>query len=152
MATALPDVVPEEDTDTRTRRQPPYAVILHNDDLNTMEFVIVVLRKVFGYEVEKCVELMLEAHEKGRAVVWTGALEVAELKADQIRSCGADPLVAHRGAQPLGVSVEPARLEPTGKDAACRCSRSAAPAFPPRLFHRCDCASRSSPRSRWSSC
>ena len=110
MATAspLPDVIPEEDTDTRTRRQPPYVVILHNDDLNTMEFVIVVLRKVFGYEVEKCVELMLEAHEKGRAVVWTGALEVAELKADQIRSCGADPLVAHRGAQPLGVSVEPA--------------------------------------------
>jgi ATP-dependent Clp protease adaptor protein ClpS len=108
MATALPDVLPEEDTDTRTRRQPPYAVVLHNDDVNTMEFVIFVLRKVFGYEVPKCVELMLEAHEKGRAVVWTGAREVAELKADQIHSCGADPLVAHRGAQPLGVTVEPA--------------------------------------------
>ena len=108
MATALPDVIPEEDTDTRTRRQPPYAVILHNDDVNTMEFVIVVLRKVFGYEVEKCVELMLEAHEKGRAAVWIGALEVAELKADQIRSCGADPDQKAKGAQPLGVSVEPA--------------------------------------------
>jgi ATP-dependent Clp protease adaptor protein ClpS len=33
---------------------------------------------------------------------------VAELKADQIHSCGADPLTAHRGAQPLGVTVEPA--------------------------------------------
>lgn len=108
MATALPDVIPEEDTDTRTRRQPPYAVILHNDDVNTMEFVIFVLRKVFAYDVPKCVGLMLEAHEKGRAVVWTGAREVAELKADQIHSCGADPLTAHRGAQPLGVTVEPA--------------------------------------------
>jgi ATP-dependent Clp protease adaptor protein ClpS len=109
-STAFPDVLPETDTGTesRTERQPPYAVILHNDDLNSMEFVVTVLRKVFGYTVEKCVELMLEAHEKGRSVVWTGALEVAELKADQVRSCGADPAAKARGAQPLGVSVEPA--------------------------------------------
>jgi ATP-dependent Clp protease adaptor protein ClpS len=111
MATAapLPDVVPdtERDTDAKTRRQPPYAVILHNDDLNGMDFVITVLRKVFGYEVEKCVELMLEAHEKGRSVVWVGALEVAELKADQIRSCGPDPDQRDKGAQPLAVSIEP---------------------------------------------
>ena len=108
MATATPDVLPETDAETRTRRQPPYAVILHNDDLNGMPFVIGVLRKVFGYGVVKCIRLMLEAHQKGRAVVWVGALEVAELKADQVRSCGADPLAAPRGAQPLAVSVEPA--------------------------------------------
>src|SRR4051794_36075531 len=104
----LPDVVPDQETETRTRRQPPYAVILHNDDVNTMPFVVMVLRKVFGYTVEKCVELMLEAHDKGRSVVWVGALEVAELKADQIRSCGPDPDARDRGSQPLGVSVEPA--------------------------------------------
>ncbi len=107
-ANPLPDVLPDTDTETRTRRQPPYAVILHNDDINTMEFVVAVLRKVFGYTVEKCVELMIHAHEKGRAVVWVGALEVAELKADQIRSCGADPEQKVKGAQPLGVSIEPA--------------------------------------------
>jgi ATP-dependent Clp protease adaptor protein ClpS len=107
-ATPLPDVIPDEDTDTQTRRQPPYAVVLHNDDLNTMEFVLIVLHKVFGYDERKCMELMLEAHQKGRAVVWVGPLEVAELKADQIRSCGPDPLTKHRGAQPLGVTVEPA--------------------------------------------
>lgn len=109
MASApLPDVLPDTDTETKTRRQPPYAVILHNDDTNTAEFVVVVLRKVFGYAVERCVELMLEAHTKGRAAVWVGALEVAELKADQIRSCGPDPLQAARNAESLGVSVEPA--------------------------------------------
>jgi ATP-dependent Clp protease adaptor protein ClpS len=105
-ATATPDVLPGEETETRTRRQPPYAVVLHNDDTNGMEFVVKVLRKVFGYTVEKCVELMLEAHTKGRAAVWIGTLEVAELKADQIRSCGADPAVQH-DTHPLGVSVEP---------------------------------------------
>lgn len=107
-ANPLPDVLPETDTDTQTRRQPPYAVILHNDDINGMDFVVAVLRKVFGYTVEKCFELMLEAHEKGRAAVWVGALEVAELKADQVRSCGADPVQKAKGAHPLGVSVEPA--------------------------------------------
>ena len=97
-ATPLPDVLPETDTDTQTRRQPPYAVILHNDDVNGMDFVVMVLRKVFGYADQKCIELMIEAHEKGRAVVWVGALEVAELKADQIRSCGPDPDQKRKGA------------------------------------------------------
>jgi len=100
---------PETDTDTdvRTKRQPPYAVILHNDDINTCEFVIQVLQKVFGYTVEKCMQLMLQAHHSGRSVVWSGSLEVAELKADQIHSCGPDPDQKDKGAQPLRVSLEP---------------------------------------------
>ncbi len=99
--------IPSEATDTQTRRQPPYAVILHNDDVTTMEYVVTVLRKVFGYTVEKCVQLMLEAHESNRAIVWTGALELAELKADQIISCGPDPERVKVGAEPLRVTVEP---------------------------------------------
>ena len=106
MPTAFPDVLPETETRTRVQRQPPYAVVLHNDDVNTMDFVVLVLRKVFGFTAEKCVELMLEAHEKGKAVVWVGPLEVAELKADQIHSCGGDP--ARPGADPLRVTLEPA--------------------------------------------
>jgi ATP-dependent Clp protease adaptor protein ClpS len=104
---AGPALLPEPDTDTdsRTERQPPYAVVLHNDDWNGVDFVVTVLRKVFGYEVERCVELMTEAHEEGRAVVWVGAMEVAELKADQIHSCGADPRA--KNAQPLQATVEP---------------------------------------------
>ena len=109
MAAAIPepDLLPDTDSHSQTRRQPPYAVIIHNDDLNSMGFVIEVLRKVFGYTVEKCIQLMLEAHETGRSVVWVGAREVAELKADQIHSCGADPMCQAQGAQPLQVSVEP---------------------------------------------
>ncbi|MGL6097146.1 MAG: ATP-dependent Clp protease adaptor ClpS [Fimbriiglobus sp.] len=108
MATATPDADTDTVTTSRTRRQPPYAVILHNDDVNTTEFVVLVLRKVFAYEVAQCIDLMSEAHETGRAVVWVGSLEVAELKADQIKSCGPDPARRNAGAQPLGVTVEPA--------------------------------------------
>lgn len=105
MATAYPDVLPETESETRVERQPPYAVVLHNDDVNTMDFVVLVLRKVFGYTAEKCVELMLQAHKTGKSVVWVGPLEVAELKADQIHSCGGDP--SRPGSEPLRVTLEP---------------------------------------------
>lgn len=98
----LPDLLPV--TDTEIQQQPPYAVILHNDDINTMGFVISVLQKVFGYPINQCVMLMFEAHAQGRAIVWTGLLEVAELKADQIISCGPDPTM--KNALPLRVTVE----------------------------------------------
>ena len=91
---------------SRTDKLPPYAVILHNDDVNTVDFVIEVILKVFQYPVEKAIALMLEAHTTGRSIVWSGSKEVAELKADQIRSCGTDPQARERGAQPLQVSIE----------------------------------------------
>ena len=69
--TMYPTLKPEERTDTRTERQPPYAIILHNDDVNTMEFVVAVLRKVFGYTVEKCVELIISG--KDEAIRWSDA-------------------------------------------------------------------------------
>jgi ATP-dependent Clp protease adaptor protein ClpS len=104
-----PIVRPERRPEERTqaKRQPPYAVVLHNDDINGMDFVVGVLRKVFNYGRLKAVWLMLKAHCTGQSIVWTGSLEVAELKADQLRSCGPDPNARDRGAPPLGVSIEP---------------------------------------------
>jgi ATP-dependent Clp protease adaptor protein ClpS len=92
---------------SKAKRQPPYAVVLHNDDINGMDHVVGALRKVFNYNLMKAVGLMLQAHQTGRSIVWTGTLEFAELKADQLRSCGPDPNMRERGAGPLGVSVEP---------------------------------------------
>lgn len=89
-----------------TQQLPPYAVILHNDDLNTFDFVVEVIIKVFHYPVLKAVAHTLEAHETGRSIVWSGSKEVAELKAEKIHSCGAAPEAKSRGAQPLQVSIE----------------------------------------------
>lgn len=98
---------PDEQADKQSKRQPRYAVVLHNDNLNTFDFVINVLRKVFGYERQPAERLTHAAHSQGRAQVWVGMREHAELKADQIKSAGPDPLMAHRGAQPLRATVEP---------------------------------------------
>jgi ATP-dependent Clp protease adaptor protein ClpS len=110
MVTAEPTIAPVEAApeareETRTKRQPPYAVVLHNDDLNGFPFVIGVLRKVFHYGFPKAYWLTLKVHFRGRGVIWSGTLEVAELKAEQVRACGPDP-AGKRGAQPLAVTVE----------------------------------------------
>jgi ATP-dependent Clp protease adaptor protein ClpS len=97
--------VPEKAA-AKPRQAPRYAVILHNDDHNGMDQVILVLQTVFHYEDEQCILLMLEAHKTGRSVVWTGLLEPAELKADQIRSCGPDPVMKAHGAGTLLVTIE----------------------------------------------
>jgi ATP-dependent Clp protease adaptor protein ClpS len=92
---------------TQTKRLPPYAVVLHNDDINGFDFVIGVLRKVFHYGRLKAFWLTLKIHLSGRGIVWSGSLEVAELKAEQMRSFGPDPNQKKRGALPLRVTLEP---------------------------------------------
>lgn len=91
---------------TKPNTLPPWAVILHNDDINGMDFVIESLLKVFTMNAQQAIKLTLQAHTKGRAVVWSGHRELAELKASQLTGRGADPAMMHRGAKPLRVTVE----------------------------------------------
>src|SRR3954451_2367966 len=93
--------------ETRTRRIPPYNVILENDDHHSMEFVVEVLQKSLGFSVERAVEHMMQAHSTGRSVVYTGPKEVAELKMDQILTFH-EIRSENRDLGPLGCYIEPA--------------------------------------------
>ena len=90
----------------RPKTQPPYAVIVENDDFHTFNYVIEVLQKVFGYDLQKAVMLTVEVDAMGQAIVWSGALEVAELKRDQIRGFGPDLYAMKPVTFPLGARVE----------------------------------------------
>jgi ATP-dependent Clp protease adaptor protein ClpS len=83
-----------ERTDPKTKRQPPYHVILWNDDDHSYEYVILMLMKVFGYPPEKGFGMAKEVDTQGRVIVMTTTLEHAELKRDQIHAYGKDDLVA----------------------------------------------------------
>lgn len=73
----------------REQLLPPYAVILHNDDVNEMGHVVVsLLRCVPGITPERAVGIMLEAHSFGQAVVIVCPLELAELYRERLESCG----------------------------------------------------------------
>lgn len=89
------------------KTQPPYAVIVENDDFHTFPYVTEVLQRVCGHALEKAHLLTCQVHYSGRAVVWSGALEVAELKCDQIRGYGPDDYAMRPVKFPLGVTVEP---------------------------------------------
>jgi ATP-dependent Clp protease adaptor protein ClpS len=88
MPTAQPEVVPETTEDVKL--QPPYNVILLNDDDHTYEYVIEMLGKLFGYPPEKAFQMAQEVDLTGRVVVYSGPLERAELKRDQIHAYGPD--------------------------------------------------------------
>jgi ATP-dependent Clp protease adaptor protein ClpS len=90
----------------RPKKQPPYAVIVENDDFHTFDYVIEVLQKVFGYDLQKAFQLTKQVHLAGQALVWSGALELAELKRDQIRGYGPDTYAMKPVTFPLGVRVE----------------------------------------------
>ena len=90
-ATTLPELDVEQEQ--RTKRQPPYHVVLLNDDDHSYEYVIDMLKVLFGHPVEKGYQLAKQVDTQGRAVVCTTSLERAELKRDQIHAYGPDPRI-----------------------------------------------------------
>ena len=77
----------------KTKRQPPYHVVLWNDEEHTYEYVIAMLMKLFGYPAEKGFQMAKEVDTQGQVVVLTTTREHAELKRDQIHAFGKDALI-----------------------------------------------------------
>ncbi len=75
-----------EETKSREALDVPWNVIVFNDPINLMSYVTMVFQRVFGYPREKAEKLMLDVHHKGRALVWSGAREQAELYVHQLHS------------------------------------------------------------------
>ncbi len=91
----------------KTKRQPPYHVILWNDDDHSYEYVIKMLMEVFGYPPEKGFLMAKEVDTQGRVIVLTTTREHAELKRDQIHAYGKDALIAIcKGS--MWATIEPA--------------------------------------------
>lgn len=66
----------------------PWIVLVWNDPINLMSYVTFVFQKLFGYSLEKATELMLDVHEKGKAVVASGAKEKAEMDVYRLHEHG----------------------------------------------------------------
>ena len=87
---------PEEQTKAKPgkkrkpKRQPRYNVILWNDDDHTFEYVIKMLKELFGHEESQGKLIAIEVDKTGRAICLTTTMEHAELKRDQIHAYGAD--------------------------------------------------------------
>ncbi len=97
---------PGEDTGTLTKTKPQtkkpsmYKVLLLNDDYTPMEFVIVVLMRIFGMPQENATEVMMHVHRRGVGVCGVYPFEVAETKVTQVVD------FARRNEHPLQCTME----------------------------------------------
>lgn len=86
---------------TENRLSPLYRVLMHDDDKSTMEFVVSVIMRVFGFDKTKATEVMWTVHTKGVALVVIEPYERAEFHRDQCHS------IARGQGFPLTVTIEP---------------------------------------------
>ena len=77
----------EEELDFALELQEPqmFKVLLHNDDYTSMDFVVDVLTGIFHKTSEEAVQIMLQIHEKERAICGVYSFEIAETKAQQVK-------------------------------------------------------------------
>lgn len=80
---------------TETQQEPFCQVVLHNDDINSVEYVVKCLQTVFAHNMELAAKIMMEAHQKGRSIAEVEAQSPAMEHRDQLRAYG------------LSASVEP---------------------------------------------
>ena len=94
---------PRRATDTAAEQHlaPLYRILIHNDEVTTMAFVVRVLLQVFKKSEREAVEIMLTAHQSGTALVAVMPLELAELRIDQAHS------LARTAKYPLTFTCEP---------------------------------------------
>ncbi|HEX8720513.1 MAG TPA: ATP-dependent Clp protease adaptor ClpS [Pyrinomonadaceae bacterium] len=78
----------EEETATKSRerlkRPPLFRVLLHNDDFTTMEFVVEVLKRVFGKSEAEAFRVMWAVHTQGVGCAGVYTYEVAEMKVERV--------------------------------------------------------------------
>lgn len=100
--TAAPNTDAAPATDARTRLAPRYRVLIHNDDVTPMDFVVHVLTGVFAKPQPEAITIMLEAHHAGVALVAVLGYEQAEHRVGQAHS------LARARTLPLTFTLEPA--------------------------------------------
>ena len=88
------------ETKPKTKKPSMYNVLLLNDDYTPMEFVIIVLAKIFNKKQEEATQIMLHVHKKGVGVCGTFTYEVAESKCKSVMD------MAKKNEHPLQCTME----------------------------------------------
>ena len=90
-------------TQFKLKEPPKYNVIMHNDDVTTMDFVVFVLVKVFRKSEEDAESIMLKIHYEGSAIVGTYSKDIAQSKANYTMN------IAKANNFPLQLTIEEER-------------------------------------------
>lgn len=84
----IPDELGDVDVEDLTFTDKPWVVIVWNDPVNLMSYVVFVFQKLFGYSREKATRLMMQVHHEGKAAVSSGSREKAEADVARLHAHG----------------------------------------------------------------
>jgi ATP-dependent Clp protease adaptor protein ClpS len=84
----VPDLGEIVESDENLKTDEPWLVIVWNDPINLMTYVTFVFQKLFGYSKEVATKLMLDVHNRGRAVVSSGTRDHAENDVTRLHAYG----------------------------------------------------------------
>jgi ATP-dependent Clp protease adaptor protein ClpS len=101
-------VVRPSPPERKPQLEPPYHVILHDDDKHSHTYVVEMLATIFGYDHAKGFQLACMVNDSGCAIVATCHKELAELRLDQIQTFVHDPRLKDEGQEPMKATMEPA--------------------------------------------
>lgn len=87
MAQPMAPVI-EPDTDETTDLDETWKVVVWDDPVNLFDYVIWVLRTLFGYDEDKAYKLTYQVHHEGRAIVNDGPREQAEMDCYRLHQHG----------------------------------------------------------------
>ena len=92
----------EEELDFALELEEPkmFKVLLHNDDYTSMDFVVDILIRVFHKSHAEAEQIMLQIHEKDKAVCGVYSFEIAQTKAEQVKQ------LAKQNEFPLLATIE----------------------------------------------
>ncbi|MEY2821476.1 MAG: ATP-dependent Clp protease adaptor ClpS [Opitutales bacterium] len=82
---ARPKIKPEVRTEASTKAEKRWNVVVRNDPVNFMGYVVVAFVNVLRISQDSAKRLMRLIHEEGRATVWTGGRERAEMLALELQ-------------------------------------------------------------------
>ncbi len=95
------NVITQTKRQERVKRPRMYAVVMHNDNYTTREFVVDVLRAVFHHSESEAQRIMLHVHYNGSGVAGIFTREVAETKVQTVEH------LAREREYPLRLTMEP---------------------------------------------
>ncbi|OGI37264.1 MAG: ATP-dependent Clp protease adapter ClpS [Candidatus Muproteobacteria bacterium RBG_16_62_13] len=90
-----------QESEPKVQRPRLYKVMLLNDDFTPMEFVVVLIERIFHKNREEATQIMLHVHQKGVGVCGIFTREVAETKVRQVLG------FAKERQHPLQCAMEP---------------------------------------------
>ena len=86
---------------TKRTFSPHWRVIGHNDDVTSMEYVVLILMDIFKKDAQTAFDLMMQVHETQAATFYYGTREACELKLEMVQQYNV------RHGENLVVSMEP---------------------------------------------